>query len=44
MHNFKYKNMKFKHLIDDMVIDFRSSYNFARMQSVRIKSNPMVDL
>ena len=31
MHNFKYKNMKFKHLIDDMVIDFRSSYNFARM-------------
>ena len=31
MHNFKHQNLKFKHLIDDIVINLKLSWNFASM-------------
>ena len=44
MHNFlDYKNLKFKHLIDDIAIDFLSFENFANMKDARKKCNPMMD-
>ena len=36
--------MKFKHLIDDIVIDFWSFTNFISMKNIRRKYNQMVDL
>ena len=36
--------MKFKHLIDNIAINLWSSKNFASMENIRIKYNPMVDL
>ena len=39
-----YKNLKFKHLIDDIIIDLWSSRNIASMEDIRIKYNPMIDL
>ena len=39
-----YKNLKFKHLIDDIVIDLWSFENFACMEDTSRKFNPMVDL
>ena len=31
MHNFKCKNLRFKYMIDNIVIDLRSSWNFSSM-------------
>ena len=39
-----YKNLKFKHLIDNMVIDLWSFENFVSMEDIRRKYNPIVDL
>ena len=39
-----YKNFKFKYLIDDIVIDLRSSRNFVNMKDIRRKCNPIMDL
>ena len=39
-----YKNPKFKYLIDDIIIDLWSSWNFANVEDIRRKCNPMVDL
>ena len=44
IHNFRLQNLKFKHLIDDMTIDFWSSINFANMKDTRRKYNSIVDL
>ena len=38
-----YKNSKFKDLIDDITIDFWSSWNFASMKNIRRKYNLMVN-
>ena len=38
-----YKNSKFKDLIDDITIDFGYSWNFASMEDIRRKYNPMVN-
>ena len=38
-----YKNLKFEHLIDDIVIDFWFSKNFTSMKDVRKKRNPIMD-
>ena len=38
-----YKNLKFKHLIDDIVIDLWSFENFACMEATRRKFNLMVN-
>ena len=35
-----YKNLKFKHLIDDIAIDLYSFENFANMKHIRRKCNP----
>lgn len=37
--NLYYKNMKFKHLVDGIAIDFLSSLNFASMKHIRRKYN-----
>ena len=39
-----YKNLKFKYLIDDIVIDLRFSRNFVNMQDIRRKCNLMMNL
>ena len=39
-----YKKLKFKHLTDDITIDFWSSRNLASMKNIRRKYNTMVDL
>ena len=39
-----YKNLKFKHLIDDITIDFLFLRNFASMDDMRSKYNLIVDL
>ena len=39
-----YKRLKFKHLIDNITIDFWSSGNFASMKNIKRKYNPMMDL
>ena len=39
-----YKNPKFKYLIDDIIIDLWSSWNFANVEDIRRKCNPMVNL
>ena len=38
-----YKNLKFKYLIDDIVIDFLSFENFTSMKDIKRKYNPIVD-
>ena len=38
-----YKNMKFKHLINDIVIDLWSSENFTSIKDIKIKCNLMMD-
>ena len=43
MHNFRLQKFKFKHVIDDIVIDFLCLKNFASMKDVRRKYNPMID-
>ena len=35
MHNFRLKNLKFKHLIDDITIDLQSLENFVSMEDIR---------
>ena len=35
------KNLKFKYLIDDIIIDFWSSWNFTSMEDI-IRCNPIV--
>ena len=35
MHYFKLQNLKFKHLTDDIIIDIRSSRNFANVKDIR---------
>ena len=37
-----YKNLKFNHLIEDIVIDFWSSWNFVSMEDIIKTSNPIV--
>ena len=44
MYNFRLQNSKFEHLIDDIVINFLSSWNFESMKGIRRKFNPKVDL
>ena len=44
MHNLKYKNLKFKHLIDEKAISFLSFGKFASIEGIRKKGNPIVDL
>ena len=44
MHIFKLQNLKFKFLIDDMVIDFWFSEYFASIEHVRRKYNLIVNL
>ena len=44
MHNFRYKNLKFKHLIDDIAIDFLFFGNFASMEDTKRKCYLIVDL
>ena len=39
-----YKNLKFKYLIDDIVIEFWSIRNFTRMKNIRRTCNLIVDL
>ena len=39
-----YKNSKFKDLIDDIIIDLWSLWNFANMEDIRRKCNPIVNL
>ena len=39
-----YKNLKFKYLIDDIAIDFLFYRNFASMEDIRRKYDPMVNL
>ena len=36
--------MQFKQFIDDIAIDNKFSRNFARMENIRRKCNPMVNL
>ena len=36
--------MIFKHLTNDIVIDFKSSWNFASMESIRKKCNTTIDM
>ena len=38
------KNLKFKYLIDDIVIDLILSWNFVNMYGIRRKFNPTIDL
>ena len=38
------KNLKFKHLIDDMTINFWASGNFVSTENIRRKYNTIVDL
>ena len=40
----KFENLKFKHLFDDIVIDFRLSENFLSMKDIRRKYNSMMNL
>ena len=40
----EYKNLKFKHLIDDIVINLWPFWNFASMKDIRRKCNPIVGL
>ena len=37
-----YKNIKFKHLIEDIAIDLWSSWNFASMNDILKTYNPIV--
>ena len=39
-----YKNSKFKDLINDITIDLWPFWNFANMEDIRRKCNPMVNL
>ena len=39
----EYKNSKFKDLIDDKTIDFLFSWNFASIEDIRKKYNPIVN-
>ena len=39
-----YKKLKFKHLIDDIVINNWSFENFGNMEDIRRKYNPMINL
>ena len=39
-----YKNLKFKHLVDNIVIDLRFSRNFTSMEVIRRECNLIVDL
>ena len=39
----EYKNSKFKDLIDDKTIDFLFSWNFASIEDMRKKYNPIVN-
>ena len=39
-----YKKLKFKHLVDDITIDFLSFGNFASMKNIKRKYIPMMDL
>ena len=40
----KYKNLKFKYLIDNITIDIWFSRNFPSMEDISRKYNQMVDL
>ena len=40
----KYKNLKLKNLIDNIVIDLWLFWNFANIEDIKRKCNPMVDL
>ena len=42
MHKFRPQNLKFKHLIDDIATDLRSSWNFVRMEDIIKTCNPLV--
>ena len=44
MHNFILKNLKFKHLIDDIAIIFFFFENFTSMENIKIKCNSIVNL
>ena len=44
VHNFYYKDLKFKHLIDYIAIDFLFFRNFVSIKFIRKKCNPKVDL
>ena len=39
-----YKNSKFEHLIDDIIINLWSYRKFVSIEDIRRKCNPMVDL
>ena len=42
--HFRLQKLKFKYLIDDIAIDIWSYWKFAKMEDIRRKCNPMVDL
>ena len=44
MHNFRLQNLKFKHLIENIVINLWSLENFASMEYTKRKCNSIVDL
>ena len=44
IHNFKLKNLKFKHSINDIIIDIWFFENFANIKDMRKKFNPIVGL
>ena len=42
MHNLFIHNLKFKHFLNEVVINLKSSRNFANMKGVRRKCNLLV--
>ena len=42
MYNLDYKSLKFKYLINDIIIDIWSYRNFASMRNIKRKFNSMV--
>ena len=43
MHNFRVQKIEFKHLIDEIAIEFWFPGNFASMENTRRKCNSKVD-
>ena len=44
MNNLNYKNFQVKQCINDIAIDLQFSRNFASMEDIRRKFNPIVEL
>ena len=43
MHNFRSQNLKFKHFIDNITINFLSFWNFANIKNIRKKYNLIIE-